>query len=128
MSDRLFRGVAAESLSAIEPTTFLERALPYAKLGIPVFPLLPREKRPPASMAAWPEVATTNLDQIAAWNEENPEYNCGLVAMPGQFLILEFDVQGGMKAAAAEMGQPFPETRVHRSGKGFGHFVFRATP
>ena len=115
-----------EALTSTEPTTFLERALPYAKLGIPVFPLMPCEKRPPASMASWPELATTDLAQIAAWNEENPDFNCALVALPGQFLILEFDVRGGMKAAAAEMEQPIPCTRVHRSGKGFGHFIFRA--
>ena len=62
--------------------TFLERATPYAKLGIPVFPLLPKEKRPPSSMTDWPSLATTNLAQIAAWNKENSDYNCGLVAKP----------------------------------------------
>jgi len=53
-----------EASTPTEPTTFLERALPYAQLGIPVFPLMPHEKRPPASMTAWPELATTDPAQI----------------------------------------------------------------
>jgi hypothetical protein len=32
-----------------------------------------------------------------------------------------------MKAAADEMGQALPVTRVHQSGKGFGHWVFKHT-
>ena len=54
-----------EAATQTESTTFLERAVPYAKFGIPVFPLMPREKCPPASMTAWPELATTDLTQIA---------------------------------------------------------------
>jgi hypothetical protein len=116
-----------ETPATIEPTTFLERALPYAKLGIPVFPLMPREKCPPASMTAWPELATTDLAQIAAWNDENPDYNCALVAGLGRHVFLEFDVMDGMEAAAAEMGEAIPGTRAHRSGRGFAHWLFLAT-
>jgi hypothetical protein len=113
--------------TVIVPTTFLERALPYAKLGIPVFPLLPREKRPPASMTAWPELATTGLAQITAWNEENSDHNCALVAQLGQHVFLEFDINDGMEAAATEMGEAIPVTRIHRSGGGFAHWLFLAT-
>jgi hypothetical protein len=59
---------------------FLERATPYTKLGIPVFPLKPGKKEPIASMTDWPDLASTDLKQIATWNAENPDYNCGLVA------------------------------------------------
>jgi hypothetical protein len=110
------------------PATFLERATPYARLGIPVFPLLARMKVPPASMTDWPGQATTNLSRVNTWNEDNSNYNCGLVALLGGFLFLEFDIRNGMKAAAEEMGQLIPVTRVHTSGGGFSHFIFRATP
>jgi hypothetical protein len=110
-----------------EPATFLERALPYIQMGIPVFPLMPRGKCPPASMTAWPELATTDLAQIARWNEENPDYNCGLLARLGEHIVLEFDVKDGMEAAATEIGEALPVTRVHRSGGGFAHWWFKAT-
>jgi len=116
-----------EASTPTEPTTFLERALPYAQLGIPVFPLMPHEKRPPASMTAWPELATTDPAQIRAWNDEDPDYNCGLLARPGEHVVLEFDVTGGMEEAAAEMEKPLPVTRVHRSGGGFAHWWFKST-
>jgi hypothetical protein len=107
--------------------TFLERAKPYAEMGIPIFPLLPREKRPPASLSDWPNVATTNIAQIEAWNAENPDFNCALVAQPSGIVILEFDVANGMANAAREMNQPLPKTRVHISGGGFGHYIFLQT-
>ena len=116
-----------DTRSASEHTTFLERAMPFIALGIPVFPLMPREKRPPASMTAWPELATTDLTQVVAWNKDDPDYNCALVARLGQLVVLEFDINDGMESAAAEMGKALPLTRVHRSGGGFAHWLFKAT-
>lgn len=107
--------------------TFLERALPYAKMGIPCFPLKPGQKEPIAGFAKWPDLATTDLEQLAKWNEENPDYNCGLVAKSDGFLFLEFDIPKGMTEAAKEMKQDVARTRVHISGKGFAHHVFRQT-
>jgi len=107
--------------------SFKDIALPYARMGFPVFPLLPREKVPPASMGAWQDRATTDETQILAWDTENPDYNFGIVAKNDGFLVLEFDIQGGMKRAAQEMGQVIPKTRTHISGKQRGHFVFRQT-
>jgi putative DNA primase/helicase len=108
-------------------SNFLEIATPYAQMGIPVFPLLPNEKRPPASMTDWPDIATTDSAQIAKWNAEEPNYNFGLVAKPDGIVILEFDIAKGMPLAAQKMGQEVPKTRVHISGKGFGHWVFLQT-
>jgi hypothetical protein len=107
--------------------TFLDRATPYIRFGIPVFPLEPRGKKPIAGFARWPDLASTDPKQIAAWNAENPNANCGLVAKEDGFLILEFDIASGMRDAAAAMGQPIPLTRAHRSGGGFGHWVFKQT-
>jgi putative DNA primase/helicase len=106
---------------------FLERAKPYAEMGIPVFPLLPCEKRPPAHLTDWPDVATTDLARIEKWNAENPDYNCGIVAKPDGVVFLEFDIPKGMPLAAQEMGQTVPKTRYHISGKGFTHSIFKQT-
>jgi hypothetical protein len=106
---------------------FKSIALPYARMGFPVFPLVLGDKIPAPFMKDWPAVATTDEVQIAAWDTENPEFNCGLVAKNDGFVILEFDVQGGMRQAAAEMGETIPKTRVHISGKQRGHFIFRNT-
>jgi len=61
--------------------TFSEKALPYAQLGIPVFPLEPREKKPVCGLD-WDAEYTTDIKKINKWNAINPEYNCGLVATP----------------------------------------------
>src|ERR1700722_13938278 len=104
---------------------FKSIALPYARMGFPVFPLVPHQKIPAPFMKDWPSVATTDEKQIVAWDAENPDFNCGLVAKNDGFVILEFDIQGGMRQAAAEMGETIPKTRVHISGKQRGHFIFR---
>ena len=106
---------------------FKSIALPYARMGFPVFPLFPREKIPASFMKDWPAAATTDEAQIVAWNALDPSFNCGLVAKNDGFVILEFDVRGGMRQAAAEMGEAVPKTRVHISGKQRGHFIFRNT-
>jgi hypothetical protein len=104
---------------------FASIAQPFVKLGIPVFPLAPKDKVPPKGLQFLQE-ATTDSAKVAAWGRENPDYNVALLAN-GEFCFLEFDVRGGMKDAAAEMGQEVPQTRTQRSGRGFGHYIFRHT-
>ena len=104
---------------------FADIAQPFIRLGIPVFPLAPGGKCPPRGLAFLQE-ATTDPGKVGEWNRENPGYNVALLA-DGQFCFLEFDVRGGMRAAAAEMGQEAPRTRTQRSGRGFGHYIFRHT-
>jgi Bifunctional DNA primase/polymerase, N-terminal len=102
--------------------TFSEKALPYAQLGIPVFPLEPREKKPVYGLD-WDAECTTDSDKINNWNAQNPDYNCGLVAMPEGVFFLEFD-QGSLEREAGKLGVIVPETRVHLSGKNGKHWVF----
>ena len=82
---------------------FTTIAEPFIKLGIPVFPLVPGDKFPPKGLAFLRE-ATTDPGKVMAWGRENPDYNVALLAN-GEFCFLEFDVKGGMKAAATELGQ-----------------------
>ena len=104
---------------------FASIAQPFIKLGIPVFPLTPGEKVPPKDFHFLQE-ATTDPAKIQEWDRENPDYNVALLAN-GQFCFFEFDIKGGMKAAAKEMGQEMPRTRTQKSGRGFGHYIFRHT-
>jgi hypothetical protein len=104
---------------------FATIAQPFIKLGIPVFPLVPKDKVPPSGLQFLQE-ATTDPAKVEAWAKENPDYNVALLAN-GEFCFLEFDIKGGMKAAALEMGQEVPKTLVQKSGRGFGHWIFKHT-
>jgi hypothetical protein len=95
--------------------SFLSIATPFVQLGIPVFPLTPKTKIPPAGFH-FLEEATIDPVKVASWNEENPDYNVALLAN-GEFCFLEFDVPKGMSTAAAEMGHQIPLTRTQVSGK-----------
>jgi len=110
---------------------FIEKAAPLIKLGIPVIPLVPNEKFPPSSMNGWQKERKYSTDpaQIAAWNEENPDYNVALVAMGEEdgFCFLEFDGKPGLKKICEQHGKEFPNTRIHRSGRGGGHYIFKHT-
>ena len=83
--------------------SFKDIALPYAQMGIKVFPLAPRDKVP-ALGEKWKEICTTDPEQIAKWDTQNPDYNVALVATPDSICILEFDIRGGWRT---KMSQAF---------------------
>jgi hypothetical protein len=110
--------------------TFLQLATPYARMGIPVFPLLPKSKLPPSWMTDFPFYATTHLRQIKQWSEKMPDANLALLGRDlqvGDIFFLEFDCANGLEEAATEMSQPIPQTRIHLSGRRFEHWVFGQT-
>jgi putative DNA primase/helicase len=113
-----------------KPQTFYELAKPYAKMGIPCFPLNPRSKEPPSWMNDYPQRASHYLPQLAQWSEKMPDANVGLLGrdnQAGDIVFVEFD-QGTLLEAATEMGHPVPVTRIHISGgKGLEHCVFKQT-
>ncbi len=110
---------------------FSEKAAPYIKFGIPVIPLVPSDKFPPSSMAGWQSERKFSTDPavIENWNAEDPEYNIGLVAMAEDdgFCFLEFDGKPGLKTICKELGREYSATRIHRSGRGGGHYIFKHT-
>jgi len=105
--------------------SFLAIAAPFIKLGIPVFPLSPRTKIPPADLH-FLEEATTDPVKFAAWDAQNPNFNVALMANE-DFCFLEFDIKGGLSKAAVEMNEALPITRTQASGRKFGHYIFRHT-
>jgi putative DNA primase/helicase len=113
-----------------KPQTFYELAKPYAKMGIPCFPLIPKSKLPPEWMKDYPHRASHYLPQLAQWSQKMPDANVGLLGRDnqvGDIVFLEFD-QGCLAEAAQEMGQPALSTRIHISGgKGLEHCLFKQT-
>jgi hypothetical protein len=110
--------------------SFKDLAAPYIAMGFPVFPLQPRSKVPPEWMLKFPDLASTDPKQIDEWDAKLPDANLALLAKAdkvGDVCFLEFDIPKGMNAACAEMGQEFPMTRVHISGRKFGHLIFTHT-
>jgi len=103
---------------------FIDIATPLAKMGIPIIPVEPYEKR--CLLPEWQKKATTDLAQIEAWNEDNPLYNVGCVGKPEGVVMLDCDLKGLKKRIEEETGHKFPPTLVVKSGgKGAAHIYFR---
>ena len=60
-------------------TTLPDAALAYARAGLRIFPLTPATKTPPAAMKGWPERASCDPKQVAAWWATEPNANIGLL-------------------------------------------------
>jgi hypothetical protein len=107
------------------PLTFAERAAILTKYGIPAMPLEPRDKR--AFLNNWQHLATTDADQIANWNKQNPEYNCAAVGRKGGFWILDVDSPTLFARCEQEIGHSLDEldTLVVKSSGEKRHYYFK---
>jgi hypothetical protein len=106
--------------------TFLDRALPLITRGIPVIPLLPRDKV--AFLSGWEDAATTDPNQIEQWNSQGMDYNCGAVAkaIPGGFWMFEYDSGDVANRVYADTKKKLPNTFRVKSSEGRGHIYFRS--
>jgi P4 family phage/plasmid primase-like protien len=106
--------------------TFLELASPLVERGIPVIPVQPNEKR--CLLPEWQKKATTDINIVRQWNQENPAFNVGAVGKPDGFVMLDCDVVGLREQIEESTGQKCPRTLVVKSaGKGAEHIYFRQT-
>jgi hypothetical protein len=109
----------------------LAHAPQYAAMGIPIIALAPGTKIPFKEMEGWQHggIATTDPTQIEKWNSQFPNANYALCAFAVEDgnCFLEFD-QGKLSEICEKYGQPLPRTRVHVSGNGGKHFIFKQTP
>ena len=109
----------------------LAHAPQYAAMGIPIIALAPGTKIPFKEMEGWQHggVATTESKQIEKWNIQFPNANFALCAFGVEdgYCFLEFD-QGKLSEICKKYGQPLPRTRVHVSGNGGKHFIFKQAP
>jgi putative DNA primase/helicase len=121
VQDKNSANAATQVLSSV---SFRDIAMPLVARGIPLIPVLPRDKT--AVLKNWQNLATTDTDQIEKWHEENPHYNAGAVAKLDGFWMLDCDVPDLQQTIEKETGQVFPSTFSVRSNKGL-HFYFRQT-
>jgi hypothetical protein len=106
--------------------TFLEIATPLIQRGIPVIPVQPLSKR--GLLDDQFDVATTDLNVVRAWNDENSAYNVGCVGTPQGFVILDADNPELIARIERETGHKMPQTFTVRSGgKKLPHLYFRQT-
>lgn len=99
----------------------LYAALAYADAGIPVFPLVPKEKRPLTKNGV--NDATTNIEQVKKWWKEHPEANVG-IAMGNGVFGLDIDYKDG---ADKDFLKRIPPTVTTCTPNG-GHHAFYKEP
>lgn len=106
--------------------TFSDRAALMVEKGIPVVRLYPLSKEPIDT--GWQNRATTDLDQIAAWDQETPSANCGVVAKADAdgFLFFEADEPNVLRRFEQATGEHF-ETFAVQSRPGRIHHYFKQT-
>jgi hypothetical protein len=124
---------ATEYLQAASNTprgTFATITLPLASKNIPCTPVRPQSKA--AFLPNFPATATTNVEQLLAWDAQYPSHNAACVARAevGGIWILEVDSPNVVERVKAETGQDlnFIQTFRVRSRAGRGHIYFRQTP
>ena len=89
------------------PPRLLDAALYYARLGWPVFPLRPRDKRP-ATRNGFKD-ATTDAERIRTWWTRHPEANIGLPT-GHTFDVIDVDLPHGVPAFISLLDT---DTEVH---------------
>ena len=125
--------VPVSSLVALNTAPLARAAQAYADLGLPVFPLVPRQKVPRVAHGFYR--ATTDLDQIRRWWSAWPEANIGIpTGAPSGLWVLDIDPRhGGLHALemleqhARARGTPTPlqATLRQRTGGGGFHLCYR---
>jgi hypothetical protein len=108
----------------------------YAREGMPVFPLVPREKRPLTPRGVYS--ATTDQEMIVAWWKRWPQANIGIpTGTPSGFCVLDIDPRHDGLASfqrltrhAADWARPgeapmLTETLRQLTGGGGVHLVYQ---
>lgn len=105
--------------------SFRQIAEPLAKMGVPITPVRPGTKR--AFLPDFPTTATTDLQQIYAWDKLYSDHNAACVARveDGGVWFFEVDSADVIPRLERETGQKMPQTFRVRSRPGRGHFYFR---
>lgn len=114
--------------------TLKEWALKYADMGLAVFPLLPRDKRPATDNGF--KAATTDKRRIEKWWNSRPDSNIGIAtgSVSGGLVVIDLDVDDDkgkngydvLKIWQQEHGE-LPETCQSITGRGGYHLLYRDT-
>ena len=85
-------------------TPLLKAALELAEDGFPIHPLVPNAKNP--LLDDWPEIASTDPDQIRSWWTQWPKANIGVVCGGEQrLLVVDVDKDKGGIASLLDLAQ-----------------------
>ena len=113
--------------------SLVEAAEAYTRLGLAVFPLLPRSKEPATAHGL--KDATTDLRQIRRWWKRNPQYNIGLATgeISGGLCVIDLDAHpekgrdgfGSFERMARAAGGDLPDTWTATTGSGGRHLVYK---
>ncbi len=105
---------------------FLEYGLRYASLGWHIFPIVEAEKHP--YIKNWPQVATTNKEQITHWWTNWPQANIAITTgEKSKIVVIDIDVgKGGCDTLKAleQKFEPLPPTIQSITGTGGKHLIF----
>lgn len=114
------------------PGTLKEWALTYADMGLAVFPLRPKDKRPATENGC--KAATTNKQQIADWWDRHPECNIGIATggSSGGLVVIDLDVDENKGINGYEVLKEWqqkngdlPESWQSITGRGGYHLFYR---
>ena len=107
----------------------LNAALLYASMGWPVFPLIPRDKKP--AIKGWQSQATTDEPTIRQWWTQNPNYNVGIKTGNGLCVIDVDDKPDKHPVLGSDMLRDWElehgeisETCCAKTGTGGMHYYF----
>lgn len=114
------------------PETLKEWALYYSDMGLAVFPLLPRDKRPATENGC--KAATTDKHKISDWWDKHPDSNIGIAtgSISGGLVVIDLDVDENkgingyevFKEWQQENGE-LPESWQSITGRGGYHLFYR---
>ncbi len=104
----------------------LKAALWYSEHGLPVFPCVPKEKRPITPHGF--KSATCDANAIREWWSGTPDANIGLpTGFTTHRLVVDFDPRNGSEdsetALVAKYGR-FPDTAEQMTGSGGRHRIY----
>jgi len=113
-------------------TDLKEYALMYAKMGLAVFPLKPKDKRPANANGC--KGATTDPWQIETWWSISPDSNIGIAtgSVSGGLLVIDLDIdeekdidgRESLREWQQEHGE-LPDTWTSITGRGGYHLLYR---
>jgi putative DNA primase/helicase len=95
-----------------------------ARHKIKIVPVPPKEKG--CKLADWPERATSDIEQIQQWEQEQPDGNYGVVCTPDTIVVLDADNPGLRSHIERQTDREFPDTLTVKSSKGY-HYYFLQT-
>lgn len=111
---------------AAEVSEKLQAAIELAELGYFVCPAIPNDK--PPAISRWPELATTDSNQLEEWWAENPDYNVGIHC--ADIVVIDIDTINGERNEYLDRfsEEDFNQTPMANSPRGGVHLFYRRPP